>query len=203
MVYNICMLNKSGNNRWYVANKIFTDNFIVASLIEFSIMITALVDGLVVSRLLAPGSMASFGLARPYFSIIAIFFGFMTTGMQTLCSEKIGRGDAKNFNRIFFSAIFGTSDYIRGLSIGLPATMLNAILLPAIQMDSGKLVIRMQDNCPRYDAGKRLKALENAGQKEKMSNLGSWLTQNFTDDVRYIYSFECNIIIMEFKITKN
>ena len=167
------MLNKSGNNRWYVANKIFTDNFIVASLIEFSIMITALVDGLVVSRLLAPGSMASFGLARPYFSIIAIFFGFMTTGMQTLCSEKIGRGDAKNFNRIFFSAfyisgiisivlasfffffsypfalflgntkytgtlILGTSNYIRGLSIGLPATMLNAILLPAIQMDSGR-----------------------------------------------------------------
>ena len=199
MVYNICMLNKSGNNRWYVANKIFTDNFIVASLIEFSIMITALVDGLVVSRLLAPGSMASFGLARPYFSIIAIFFGFMTTGMQTLCSEKIGRGDAKNFNRIFFSAF-----YISGIiSIGLPATMLNAILLPAIQMDSGKLVIRMQDNCPRYDAGKRLKALENAGQKEKMSNLGSWLTQNFADDVRYIYSFECNIIIMEFKITKS
>ena len=114
LVYNICMLNKSGNNRWYVANKIFTDNFIVASLIEFSIMITALVDGLVVSRLLAPGSMASFGLARPYFSIIAIFFGFMTTGMQTLCSEKIGRGDAKNFNRIFFSAF-----YISGIiSIG-------------------------------------------------------------------------------------
>ena len=50
--------------------------------------------------------MASFGLAKPYFSIIAIFFGFMTTGMQTLCSEKIGRGDAKNFNRIFFSAFY-------------------------------------------------------------------------------------------------
>ena len=78
--------------------------------------------------------MASFGLAKPYFSIIAIFFGFMTTGMQTLCSEKIGRGDAKNFNRIFFSAF-----YISGIiSIGLPATMLNAILLPAIQMDRWK-----------------------------------------------------------------
>ena len=84
---------------------------------------------------------------------------------------------------------------------------LNKTYLPIIDLrvtiTDGKLVIRMQDNCPRYDAGKRLKALENAGQKEKMSNLGSWLTQNFADDVRYIYSFECNIIIMEFKITKS
>ena len=67
---------------------------------------------------------------------------------------------------------------------------------------SHRLIIRLQDNCPKFDVGSRFTTLAEADQQEKMSNLGIWLTQNLADETRYVYSFETNTIFMEFNIDR-
>ena len=65
-------------------------------------------------------------------------------------------------------------------------------------MTNHKLIIRLQDNCPKFDVGARITKLAEADQQEKIDNLGTWLTKNLADETRYVYSFETNTIFMEF-----
>ena len=174
-------MNKTRNDRWSLVNKVFLDNFLVSALMELSSVGAGFVDGVVISRMLPAKSMAAYGIAHPIFSLIAVFHGLFSTGMQTVCSQKLGKGDVKEFNRLFLAAFYpagimslfliaavmlGTehiamilgasgkdadllinaANYIRGLAFGIPATMLNFVLIPAIQMDSGRKRVLISAN---------------------------------------------------------
>ena len=166
-------MKPSFNNRWQIVNKVFLDNFTVACLIELSQVGAGFIDGIITSRMLSGDAMASFGIAQPIFSFLAIFFGLFATGMQTMTSQELGKCNIKDCNRLFCAAFYlsgifslfamacvlllanpiamllgatgsgahlqaGAADYIRGLGFGVPAVILNAVLSPAIQMDSGR-----------------------------------------------------------------
>ena len=94
------------NNRWAITDKIFMDNFLAAAFVEFSTVSSTIIDGIVISRMLPGGSMAAYGIAYPIFSIIAIFFGLFAVGMQTVCSQELGRGNVKDCNRLFCSVFY-------------------------------------------------------------------------------------------------
>ena len=100
------MRNKKNFNRWNIINKIFMDNFLAASFIELSAVGSVLIDGIVVSRMMSAEAMAAFGIAYPIFSIIAIFFGLFATGMSTICSQELGRGNVQEYNRIFCTTFY-------------------------------------------------------------------------------------------------
>ena len=63
------------------------------------------------------------------------------------------------------------------------------------------LIIRLQDNCPKYDVGKRIAALNQSEEADRLNNLGTWVTLKFTDNFQYVYSFETNTIFIEFQQT--
>ena len=91
------------NNRWAINDKIFRDNFVVLALIELTFVGASLIDGIVVSRYLEHEAMAAYGIAYPLFSIIAIFMGLFSTGMMTVTSQELGKGNVEDCNRLFFS----------------------------------------------------------------------------------------------------
>lgn len=93
-------------NRWKVLDQTFFSLFLTFSLIEITNVGAGLIDGLVVSNFLDAESMAAAGVAHPIFSISGIFGGMLATGMQTLCTKELGRGNVSSFNRLFSAALY-------------------------------------------------------------------------------------------------
>lgn len=93
-------------NRWLVLDQSFLALFLTFSLIELSNVGAGLIDGLVVSNFLDAEAMAAVGVAYPIFSISGIFSGMIATGMQTVCSRELGRGNVREFNRLFSAALY-------------------------------------------------------------------------------------------------
>ena len=100
------MKSTKRNNRWAINDKVFRDNFIVLALIELTFVGASLIDGIIVSRFLEKDAMAAYGIAYPLFSIIAISTGLFATGMMTVTSQELGKGNVENCNRLFFSAFY-------------------------------------------------------------------------------------------------
>lgn len=63
-----------------------------------------------------------------------------------------------------------------------------------------QLVMRLQDNCPKYDLGARLKTIVNISNEERLSNLGTWIVFSLADEIQYIYCYETNVLFMYFNI---
>lgn len=104
------LFSKNKSNPWLVLDQSFFTMFLTFSLIEFTNVGAGLIDGLIVSNFLDTQAMAAAGIAHPIFSIAGIFGGMFATGMQTLCSRELGRGDVKAFNRLFSAVmILGTA----------------------------------------------------------------------------------------------
>ena len=80
--------------------------FLTFSLIELSNVGAGLIDGLIVSNFLDAEAMAAAGIAYPIFSIAGIFSGMLATGMQTVCAQELGRGNVREFNRLFSAALY-------------------------------------------------------------------------------------------------
>ena len=155
----------------------FLSLFITFSLIEFTNRGSGIIDGLFVSNYLDADSMASVGIAKSIYSFIGIVSGLLAVGMQSRCTHELGKGDIKDFNRIFsavfyvsvvVSLIFGVAvffgaepmavlmgasgngatlvknaaDYLRGIAIGIPSTIIAMVLSVACQIDSAKERVR-------------------------------------------------------------
>ena len=103
-------LFKRKDNRWDVLNQSFFKLFITFALIQLTNVGAGLIDGLMVSNFLSPTAMAASGIGRPIFSIVGLFSGLFATGMQTICSRELGKGDVSAFNRTFNGMMcFGTA----------------------------------------------------------------------------------------------
>lgn len=94
------------SNRWSIIRKMFMQNYVIACLIELSNVGAGLIDGIIASRMLGGSAMAAFGIAQPFFSLAAIFFGMFATGMQTITGEELGKGNIDNCNRIACATIY-------------------------------------------------------------------------------------------------
>ena len=93
------------------------------SLIELAHIGAGLIDGLIASNFLDDQAMAALGIAHPIFSITGIFSGMFATGMQTLCTRALGRGDLGTFNRLFSAIMI--------LGTGFPLLMAVLLFLAA------------------------------------------------------------------------
>ena len=125
-------------NRWLVLDQSFFAMFITFSLIELSNVGAGLIDSLIVSNFLDTGALAAAGIAHPIFSISGIFGGMFATGMQTLCSRELGRGNVRAFNRLFSAVmILGSIFSVLLLAVLLLAAAPLAMLLGA----SGKCAV--------------------------------------------------------------
>ena len=100
------LLKGRNSERWKVLDQTFFSIFITFSLIELTNVGAALIDGLVVSNFLSADAMAAAGIAHPVFSISGIFSGMFATGMQTLCTKELGRGNVPAFNRLFSAVMY-------------------------------------------------------------------------------------------------
>ena len=61
-----------------------------------------------------------------------------------------------------------------------------------------RLVIRIQDNCPKFDIGARINSFSKADRDENFTGLGTLLINKLADEVKYAYSFETNTVFLEF-----
>lgn len=94
------------NKRWAITNKMFFSLFMTGTIIEFSLVGAAFIDGLVISRFLGPDAMAASGIAAPIFSILGIISGLLAVGMQVQCAQEIGRGNLGDFSRYVSATLF-------------------------------------------------------------------------------------------------
>lgn len=79
----------------------FWTAFFTAAVIELSNMGSGLIDGIIVSRLLGPASMAAEGIAHPFYSISSMVSGLLAVGMQSICSADLAHGKVKEMQRVF------------------------------------------------------------------------------------------------------
>ena len=94
--------------------------FIAFSLIELTNVGAGLIDGLIVGRFFSADDLAAAGISHPIFSIAGIFGGMFAMGTRALCTRALGRGDVKDFNRLFSAVMYlGT----------IASTVLTVILL--------------------------------------------------------------------------
>ena len=111
------------NNRWTLIDQSFLSLFITFSLIELTNRGSGIIDGLFVSNFLDTDSIASVGIAKTIYSVTGIISGLFTVGTQSKCSHELGKGDIKNFNRIFSSMFY--------IAIAVSAVCTAALLLGA------------------------------------------------------------------------
>ena len=108
---------------------------------SISTMLGSLVDGIIISRFLGDGAMASFSVISPIYNINMMLAGILSSGAQVAYSKVIGKGEADRaravFNICFFvalglSLILGIFTFFGSDLIGemFGATGKNAVLLP-------------------------------------------------------------------------
>lgn len=100
------IFKKSNANRWDISHKMFMSLFWTGSIIEFSQVGAAFVDGLVISRFLGAEAIAAHGIVNPIYSILGIISGLLAIGMQVKCSQAIGRGNRNDFSRFFSVTVY-------------------------------------------------------------------------------------------------
>lgn len=76
---------------------------IVADLAE---IIASIIDGMLTGRYLGVTSMAAYGLASPFFSIVGVISAVLSSGAMTIASHKIGKGDIEDAKQIFSLTVF-------------------------------------------------------------------------------------------------
>lgn len=75
-------------------------------LTEVTGVFSVLVDGILTSRFLGADVYSGISLLRPFFSIVLMLAGFLSTGCMVLCSRLVGTGQKKEANQAFLLALF-------------------------------------------------------------------------------------------------
>ena len=76
---------------------------IVADLAE---IVASIIDGMLTGRYLGVTSMAAYGIASPFFSIVGVLSAVLSSGTMTIASHKIGKGDIESGKQIFSLTVF-------------------------------------------------------------------------------------------------
>ena len=83
-----------------ILGSMFLTAFITFSIIELSTVGASLIDGIMVSTLLGPDSMAAAGIGGTIFSIVGILSGTLSVGLQTLAGAELSRGRVKEMQKL-------------------------------------------------------------------------------------------------------
>lgn len=84
----------------------FRSLFLTGTIIEFSQVGSAFIDGLIISRFLGAEAMAAERIILPVFSIVGVISGLLAGGMQVRCSQAIGRGNQKEYSRFVSATVY-------------------------------------------------------------------------------------------------
>ena len=86
-----------------LTRKLFRDSLYVFAFVELTYTLSTAIDGIIISRVYANDGIAAMGLAKPVFSILAAFAGLISVGLQSRCSNHLGKGDIESAQRVFAS----------------------------------------------------------------------------------------------------
>ncbi len=84
-----------------LTRKLFRDSLYVFIFVELTYTLSTAVDGIIISRVYASNGIAAMGLARPIFSILAAIAGLISLGLQSRCSNYLGKGDIESAKKVF------------------------------------------------------------------------------------------------------
>lgn len=103
MAHNRKTLNADTGNT--ILRRMFFTILLTTMIIEFTQVGSNFIDGIITSKLLSADEMAAVGMAYPVFSLVGIISGCLATGMRTLCSQEIGRGNTKRLSKLFSETV--------------------------------------------------------------------------------------------------
>lgn len=114
-----------------IASKQFRSVVFTLITLELANAIACMIDGFTIGHFMGNETMAAYGLAAPYFSLIAILSGTLTVSMQVLVSRNLGQGDIKKANDVFNTLFF------LGIAIGVLVTVLGFVFSKQVAMVFG------------------------------------------------------------------
>ena len=120
----------------------------------------------------------------------------------TLASEQIMlfcRGHKINRKTAYYAALCFEELAANVIEYGFPK---NRSSHPVIDLRAvitkNRFVIRMRDNCPKYDVVKQI-SVANAEDADPMRNVGIRIVSNLASDINYMNVFETNSLIISFR----
>ena len=120
----------------------------------------------------------------------------------TLASEQIMlfcRGYKINRKTAYYAALCFEELAANVIEYGFPK---NRSSHPVIDLRAvitkNRFVIRMRDNCPKYDVVKQI-SVANAEDADPMRNVGIRIVSNLASDINYMNVFETNSLIISFR----
>lgn len=82
-------------------HKLFKQMVISNIISAMAVMLCLLIDSIMIGRFLGVDAMAAYTLSNPVLLIFAGFGSLMSTGIQVVCSQAMGRGDEKTINNCY------------------------------------------------------------------------------------------------------
>lgn len=92
--------------RWRILDQSLLSLLFTFALIEFTNRGSGIIDGLFVSNFLGANEVAGVGIARTIYPLTGAVSGMLAVAIQSTCSHKLGKGDVKEFNRVFSSLFY-------------------------------------------------------------------------------------------------
>ena len=86
-------------------HKLFKQMVISNVISAMAVMLCLLIDSIMIGRFLGVDAMAAYTLANPVLLVFAGFGSLMSTGIQVVCSQAMGKGDEKTINNCFSLSI--------------------------------------------------------------------------------------------------
>ncbi len=81
--------------------RMFSSAFLTAAFTEFTQIVAFTIDTLIVCSFFGEREVAAVGLAAPYFFLVGIPAACFSGGLQTVCSQEMGRGHVEEVSRRF------------------------------------------------------------------------------------------------------
>ena len=100
-----------------------------------TVTLCMLVDSIMIGRFLGVDSMSAYGLATPLLLVFAAFGSLISSGVQVLCGETVGRGDREGTNACFSVSVL-LAVIISAAGLILVFSLLNPI---TSMLGSGKI----------------------------------------------------------------
>ena len=83
-----------------IVSRIFRRVFWTSTLIAFTLLGAGFVDTTVISRFLGLEAVAAAGLAYPFYTLVGIIYGCISTGFKSIASRNLSQGDTEGYRRI-------------------------------------------------------------------------------------------------------
>jgi len=85
----------------FISNKMFFSAFLTTSVIEISTVGAGFIDGIITTKMLGTTAMAAVGIICTYYSIVGVFSGLLSGGMQIIAGKLLSCGKKEEMQRLF------------------------------------------------------------------------------------------------------